>query len=124
MASDEGHNGVINLHFLSFRIFKYFRQGSTILFNGIVLSAKLINFFNVSSSKLAGKHSEYSHWKIGVNINAGSVCRTAIGVNGDDGGVSKNPDNNGLRARYGDNGGRPRGTDVGVVAVDDALCRL
>lgn len=37
---------------------------------------------------------------IGVNINDGSVCRTATGVNGDDGGVS-----NGLFERCGDSGG-------------------
>lgn len=59
---------------------------------------------------LTGRHSAYNHWNIGDNIKAGSVCSTAIGVSGDDGGVSKDVacDSSGLRARYGDSGGRPR----------------
>lgn len=63
----------------------------------------LINFSSVSSSKLCGKQSAYSQCKIGESINDGKLYKIETGVNGEEGGVSKNDGNGeGLRTRYGD----------------------
>uniref|UniRef100_A0A8D8FK98 (northern house mosquito) hypothetical protein n=1 Tax=Culex pipiens TaxID=7175 RepID=A0A8D8FK98_CULPI len=83
-----------------------FLHGGVIRLSGVVLSHIAIKLVHVSSSRLSGRHSQYSQCRIVDSIFDGMLFNTERGVSGDEGGVSREQGKGeGLRARNGEEGG-------------------